>query len=215
MNLKHASLALCAVTAFCASINRAQDEPKPAVNPEPLTAEQVAVYQAVVTQWMGNDKRQVNLAHQTDPPCGLNASDDKECGKGLELEPVPATVHHIRPKDAEQIAPGRFHLIDPDSGSEEVKKNDPENNIRNGGSVDSAVENGFAHGLFSLGEIRFDKSHTHAIVSFSFVCGRLCGHGATIVMKKTAKGWERSSDCENWISRVSPIPNHGALAKPA
>ena len=145
----------------------------------------------------------------------MDASEKKDCEMGLDLEPPPTGVHRIRPEDADLIAPGIFHLIDPDSGSKEVKKNDPENSIRNGGSVDGAVENGFAHGLFTLGEVRFDKSHTHAIVSFSFVCGGLCGHGATLVMKKTAKGWERSNACENWISRTSPTQILVAPAKPS
>ena len=215
MGLKSATPAVFAVIVLGISITFAQDRPKPVVSETPLTAEQLAVYHALISQWMGKDKRPVNLANQTDPQGGMDAKEDKDCGEGLELEPLAATVHHIRPEDAEQIAPGIFRLIDPDSGSDEVKKNDPENSIRNGGSVDSAVENGFAHGLFSLGEIRFDKSHTHAIVLFSFVCGGLCGHGATLVMKKTTNGWERSSDCENWISGASPIPNHFAQAKPA
>jgi hypothetical protein len=206
MDLRATSLKTCIAFFLTAAVAAAQNEPKPIISPEPLTTEQLAIYHAVISQWMGKDKRKVNLADQTDPPGGMDSSEDKDCEKGLDLEPAPAAVHHLRPEDAEQIAPGRFRLIDPDSGLNEVKKNDPDNTIRNGGAVDSAVENGFAHGLFTLGEIRFDKSHTHAIVSFSFVCGRLCGRGATLVMKKTAKGWERSGDCDIWISRSSPTP---------
>ena len=62
------------------------------------------------------------------------------------------------------------------------------------------MRNGFAHGLVTLSEINFDKEHKHAIVSFSFFCGSLCGNGGTAVLEKVDGAWQRKSNCHNWIS---------------
>jgi hypothetical protein len=36
----------------------------------------------------------------------------------------------------------------------------------------------------SLKEIAFDKDRHYAVVSYSFWCGSLCGHGKTMVFEK-------------------------------
>lgn len=215
MYRKPALLAIFALVVLGCPVSFTQDQPKPTVSADPLPVEQLAVYHAVVSQWMGKDKRKVNLANQTDSAGGMNAEESKDCEKGLDLEPPSSTVHRIRPQDLDSILPAGLNLIDPDAGSEEIRKNDPENFIRDPNAVDKAVENGFAHGMLSLGEIRFDKGHNHAMVSFSFVCGRLCGHGDTLILMKTAKGWIPGSDCDNWISRFSPTPEPNSLGKSA
>jgi hypothetical protein len=40
--------------------------------------------------------------------------------------------------------------------------------MRDGKSVDSAVNGAFATALFSLSEIGFDKERSHAVVSYHF-----------------------------------------------
>jgi hypothetical protein len=93
-----------------------------------------------------------------------------------------------------------LRLVDPELQAREVRKNDPGNAIREGKSVDDAVGNGFTHGLFTLGEIQFDQSRTHALVSFSFWCGSLCGHGTTTLMEKKDGVWMRKKQCGGWQS---------------
>jgi hypothetical protein len=60
--------------------------------------------------------------------------------------------------------------------------------------------NGFAHGLVTVSEIRFDKKHRHAIVSFSFYCGSLSGNGGAVLLEKIDGAWQRKSQCGGWIS---------------
>jgi hypothetical protein len=199
MNLKSLAVALC-VVAIPAALTSAKDEPKPPVSNDPFTAEQLAVYHAVISEWMGKELTSVNLADQTRIQGEWEGAGGEKCWKGLDLEPNPTTVHLIRPEDTNQIASGSLHLVDPDKGSKEVDKNDPGNAIRRGQPVDSAVANGFAHGLLWLNEIRFDKRHTHAIVSFGFTCGSLCGNGSTLILKKTPQGWVIDQRCSGWIS---------------
>jgi hypothetical protein len=73
--------------------------------------------------------------------------------------------------------------------------------MRHGRPVDNAVSNAFAHGLFSMSEIVFDRGHLHAIVMYGFHCGLLCGNGATLVLDKVSGEWKvRDLACGGWVS---------------
>ncbi len=194
---------LATVVLFCLGSSLAAQlaEDPPKVAGQPLTAEQLAVYHAMLVNWDEREKAKVNLGVLTDPIAAPDDSLDKRCLKGLSLEAAPAgQVHRIRPEDLAQLGPFEFHLVEPKTGEKEVSDNDPGKAIQNGKSVHEAVENAFAHGLLTLGEIRFDKTHTHALVSFSFVCGGLCGNGSTMLLEKKDGAWTKKAQCGGWIS---------------
>jgi hypothetical protein len=177
------------------------EETKPKVSQIPLTAEQLAVYRTVLQGWMNDGPSAINLAVETVPLPTSGVFDASACSKGLDLEPVlPADVHRFRAEDLPQVGSGKINLVDPERQRKEVAENDPGKAIREGRSVDEAVRNGFAHGLVTLSEIRFDKEHKRAIVSYSFVCGSLCGNGGAAVMEKIDGGWRLKSSCSDWIS---------------
>jgi hypothetical protein len=183
------------------SLARQAGELSPRVADRPLTAEQLNIYRAAIASWYQGDKAKVNLAALTDPADGTGDSLDKGCLKGLSMEAVRAGhVHRIRQEDLAQLGPGEFHLVDPKAGAREVSDNDPGNAIQRGKQVDEAVDNGFAHGLLTLGEVQFNSTHTRALVSFSFVCGGLCGHGTSMLMGKKDGVWKRRAQCGGWIS---------------
>ena len=186
-----------------AGLQGQEDRPKPEISPKPLTSEQIAVYHAVLTEWIGHEHRSVNLQSLTDvaEPGGMSGYGN--CAKKFKIETPSQTIHRFLATDAERLVPGGVvQLIDPRRGTAEVRANDPESSMRKGKSVDEAVENGFAHGLFSLSEIVFDEEHLHAIVSYGFVCGGLCGHGETVVLEKVNGAWRRMKlQCgSSWIS---------------
>lgn len=173
------------------------NEPKPSVSPDPLTAEQLAVYKTILHGWMDDDKSNVNLASQTD----VFPASSSDCLKGMEMETEHAgVIHRFRPADLAQLGSNHIRLVEAEAQDKEVSDNDPGKAIRNGASVDDAVARGFAHGKVWLSEIRFDKTHTHAVVFYGFVCGGLCGNGGTVILEKTAKGWKRRSQCSEWMS---------------
>ena len=176
-------------------------ETKPKVSDQQLTAEQLAVYREVLHGWIENEVSTINLSIQTVPfPVG-GAFDAGDCGKDLELEPlVPGVIHRFRSQDLPQLGSDKIALVDPERQQREVADNDPGKTIGEGRSIEDAVNNGFAHGLVTVSEIRFDKVHKHAIVSFSFFCGSLCGNGGTIILEKVGGGWKRKSRCSQWVS---------------
>jgi hypothetical protein len=207
---------VCAVLfAFAAGVH-SEDETKPVVSLSPLTGEQLAVYRAILTSWAGDETSQLDLADRTVPSDDTSPFHDKDCGKGLDLEPAsPTLVHHFRVADLSQLGSRNIRLVGTERGDKDVQENDPGHAIRNGGSIDDAVRNGIAHGLFTLSEIRFDKTHTHAVVAYSFVCGELCGNGATLILERTKTGWLPTKNrCSQWISRAL-APSHTPEARPA
>ena len=194
-------LALVIVVSNCPAQQGEADKAR--VSEQRLSAEQLAVYQGLLSSWFGKDQIKLNLAAVTDPllrsgPFGY----DKSCVRGSDFEPEqPDIVHQIREEDLTLLGPGQIRLVPPETGRRDVQQNDPGDAIRQGKPVDAAVGNGFKHGLFTLSEIRFSKDHLRAIVSFSFVCGGLCGNGSTMVMAKLKDGtWKRIRSCGGWVS---------------
>jgi len=194
-------LALVAPAALIPSAAQVTSEAKPRVSAGPLTAEQLAVYRFVLGNWMQDELSTVNLSIQTESTDQAGPFGPGDCGKGLDLEPVsPGLVHRFRPEDLLQLGSGKIVLVDPDRQRKEVAENDPERGMSNGQSVEEAVRNGFAHGLVTLGEIRFSRDHKLAIVSYGFFCGSLCGNGGALVLEKSDSGWRRKSRCGEWVS---------------
>ncbi len=200
---------LVALVLATAGLAFGQEPPnaKPKVSDRPLTAEQLAVYRAVLPRMMDDDKQTINLAVQTVPLETSGPTGDEDCEKGLDLEPAsPAVVHRFRKEDLPQLGRNKIGLVDAEKQRKEVADNDPEKSIQRGLSIEDAVRNGFAHGLVTLSEIRFDKEHKFAVVSYSFFCGSLCGNGGTMVVEKRDGAWTRKSRCRDWISRQDVPP---------
>lgn len=197
---------LMMVAVFCSLsipqlIGAQSAEPKPKVSPDPLTSEQLAVYRAVLHGWMDDGNSFIRLQVVTDPFPTDGAFDSRDCLKGMEMEPDhPGVIHRFRNEDLSKLGSDRIELVDPETQRKEVERNDPGRTIANGMSVDDAVENGFAHGRTWVSEIRFDKTHMHAVVFYGFICGSLCGNGGTMILEKKANGWKRKSQCSSWIS---------------
>ena len=203
------SLAFLALACACLAAAGQQGEPK--VSSRPLTAEQLAVYRAVLHGWMDNEVLVVNLADKTEPVRTSGPMSDEGCAKGLDLEPVsPALLHRFRAQDLPQLGSDKIVLVDPEQQTKEIAENDPERTIGKGRSIEDAVRNGFEHGLVTLSEIRFSKDHNFAIVAYGFRCGGLCGNGGTAVLEKKDGVWQRKRQCDDWISAL-PYPSQRAI----
>jgi hypothetical protein len=174
---------------------------KPVLSKDPLTAEQIAVYQAFLRSYNNGSDASLNLANKTVP---LDLSDlpaDSPCLKGIKLENVQAARLNTHLLDASLAVKGRVALVDPEQQRDKVKSNDPHKTMPEGKSAEDAVAAAFASGLLTLSEVVFDKDHHWAVMSFGFYCGRLCGHGGTIVLQKVGQEWKVTArHCDEWIS---------------
>ena len=180
-------------------------DPKPTISKAPLTADEVQIYRVVLDSYVAGEKSSwaLNIANVTDPLDGAEAKAGG-CFRGLELDgskidDAATIVHHI---DTNSFPGRNVRVVDPREQLKTVEKNDPQTTIfKEGKPVDAAVKGAFETGLFSFSEIVFDKSHAHAVVSYGFYCGGLCGHGRTLVLEKNKDGWKiKNRECSGWIS---------------
>jgi hypothetical protein len=183
---------LCAATLALMSLT-----PVAAGDPG-LTPDEVAIYRAFLKTYNNGSKASLNLGRTTlpfDQP--LHSGDS--CLKGLDLDLSAAKTSRPFPSDFGNGL--NLRLVDPKAQQQAVRQHDPSNAIRNGSAAGPAVSAGFAAGLLEFSTIAFDKAHRNAVFRFSFYCGGLCGHGGTLIFKKSGGIWKASSKtCGNWVS---------------
>ena len=182
-----------------------EDSFKPRLSDAPLTNEQIAVYRAVLKDYLKGSDGALNLANITSP---IDVS-DKACFGGIDagvIKESASVIHRIEPS---VVAKTKIVLVDPDPQQETIKQNDPQNLIKKAidehqtvtdDQLNQSVKSAFGSALFELSEIAFDKEHSRAVVSYSFVCGELCGSGNTLVLKKVGQGWKVAKRCGGWVS---------------
>lgn len=182
-----------------------QDAP-PRISNEPLTPDQIAIYRAFLQNYAGAPAP-VHVANRTDALVDPQADDDDDdtgvpqCLKRLKIVFEKDAIGVAHMLDPSLAIPGRFMLVDPDLQAASVEENDPSKTMGAGKRSEDAVNQAFSTGLLSFSEIAFDKKHHVAVMSFSFWCGRSCGHGAIVVFKKKGGQWKISKKpCVEWIS---------------
>ena len=183
------------------------DAPKAKVSSDPLTEEQIAVYRTVFDSYSNGSNATLNVADQTET---LDLSEDKDCLKGIDLDPgntSTSVVHRLDNRVTKMKK--NIVLVNGELQQKRVEENDPQKLMKraiDGGErvtekqLDGSLREAFATGLFAFSEIAFDKRHQHAVLAYSFVCGGLCGHGNTIVLRKVGGKWKQRKTCRSWIS---------------
>ncbi len=119
--------------------------------------------------------------------------------KGIQVESLLIASHSFHDLTPDVLLGRNTRLVDLKKQATIINDNDPSNTIGKGKSVKAAVRDALVTGLFSMSEIVFDREH--ALVSYSFWCGSLCGNGATLVLEKASGEWRRTDRmCGGWIS---------------
>ncbi|HKD81668.1 MAG TPA: hypothetical protein VKH81_18390 [Candidatus Angelobacter sp.] len=198
-----------ALSLLVASLPQSTEDTPPTLSKDPLTAEQIAIYRTFLENYVGAPPP-LHLANRTEALPIDEADDsteddsDARCLKDFKKlklvnEKEAGTVVHTL--DPSLATKDHIILVDPDAQGIQVKANDPSKTMREGKTSEDAVNQAFATGLLTMSEIVFDQRHRVAIMSFSFWCGRTCGHGAVLLFKKTGKRWKISKrPCVEWIS---------------
>jgi hypothetical protein len=184
-----------------------EDAPKAKVSSDPLTEEQIAVYRTVLDSYSNGSNATLNVADQTET---LDLSEDKDCLKGIDLDPgntSTSVVHRLDNRVTKMKK--NIVLVNGELQQKKAEENDPQKLMKraiDGGErvtekqLDGSLREAFATGLFAFSEIAFDKRHQHAVLAYSFVCGGLCGHGNKIVLRKVGGKWKQRKTCRSWIS---------------
>jgi hypothetical protein len=198
MTATHFRLAVLSSIFLALTLPQNKKQDSPTLSKDPLSTEHIEVYGAFLDGYLTSEQRRsISLSDQTFPLEFDEMDHGGNCLNGVVMENLAAVakaIHSFGP----EIAKGR-NLVLVDRKRHALK--DPGKAIKNGESVDRAVEAGFAAGVLSLSEMAFDKSHEHAALKFSFICGGLCGHGGTALLEKNKDGWkEIHNSCGRWIS---------------
>jgi len=186
----------------CAQIQRALAGSflkRPVRNTNQFSPDEVAIYRGILEHWNSNSRGLLNVSNRTFPI----DRDISDCGclKGIEPQTFLSAAHSFRILTGDVLAGKNIRLVDADKQAVIVHSNDPNNPIREGKSVETAVNVAFSTGLFSVSEIAFDKDQRRALVSYSFVCGSLCGSGGVWLFEKVDGAWKKSERvCGGWIS---------------
>jgi hypothetical protein len=199
--------ALVVATMFFAGLQGQEHAAKSLISKDPLTAEQIAVYRAVLVDYTQGEDTKLNIANTTEP-FSMGFAVERGCLEGFVMPAKSASkiVHRV---DAAVILNSSMVLVDADKQSDLVKKNDPANLLHRAidgheqvgdKQLEESVKQAFAAGLFTFSEIVFNKQHTQAVLQYSFVCGELCGNGKTIVLTKVGSKWKASKMCGSWVS---------------
>ena len=168
-----------------------------------LSHDEVAVYQAVVQQW-NSDGRRLSVADRTfalDKESLADRISSCECLRSMDVLSLVSASHSFHALTRSVFPERNIRLVDANKQLTIIQSIDPHKGMAAGKSVEKAVGDAFAGGLFSLSEIAFDRDHRQALVSYSFVCGSRCGSGGTWLFEKVDGVWKRTtSDCGGWIS---------------
>jgi len=180
------------------------EEVKPKLSKNPLTSEQVAVYQTFLGFITNGSNKMIHVADTTEWLDISDVKQDTDCTQSfgrMEFDDPKQSDPTVHTLASNLAVAGHIALVDPARQTEKVKQNDPSKTMREGKSVDRAVTDAFASGLFTLSEIVFDKDHRKAVMSYSFFCGKLCGNGAVVMLKRVGGKWKiTKQSCGEWVS---------------
>jgi hypothetical protein len=168
----------------------------PVLRASSIGAREQAVYGALLASWLGGAHVRQWVSVELAPQPSTSDPNVKQCAKGLHFPPVPAAHPTKKSLAGVEFPEGRVQLIDPSQWS----VHDPGQGIASGKSADAAVEEGISHSLVTLSQIAFTEDGKDALVSFSMVCGSLCGSGSTMRLHETRGHWAIVDRCRNWIS---------------
>jgi hypothetical protein len=150
----------------------------------PFTSEEVAVYRAFFADhFRGKSQREPIAVSEFTLILQPDEGDYSDCMKGFPQNEPPQTIRRLTEDFAKQ---NNLRIVDPKLH----KIQDPEEGMRSGLSVESAVKSGLSSGILTISEIIFDKKHKRAAFRYSFYCGGLCGHAETVVYEKNHQGWK-------------------------
>jgi hypothetical protein len=164
-----------------------------------LSEDQVAVYRAFLRSYGAGGRERFNVGNLT-TPLEIADADTSGCLEGLKPEPLAeiSGIHRLTPALFEG---DKVRIVDAARQALLIAKVDPSRTIRDGKSVNDAVETAFSAGLLELSEVAFATGRQFAVMNFSFSCGGLCGHGGTLVFERTGQEWKRSDrSCSSYVN---------------
>ena len=158
-----------------------------------INQEEQAVYETALSSWLGANEAPQLVNVELSAPPSASAPEFRQCAKGLRFS-APGIAQTslagvaFKRRGITLIEGSRWSPVDPGQA------------IREGKSVEGAVEQGNSHSLISFSRIAFTRNGNDALVNMGMVCGMLCGSGSTLHLHKSSSRWTVVGRCGGWIS---------------
>jgi hypothetical protein len=160
-----------------------------------VSQDERSIFETVIDSWLGPGKvKQLVDRRLSAAP---SPSENADCAKGLRFGPEDGGSAATSLDGVRFDRPG-LTLVDGESWSPDDQA--LTDSVHRGQFNPSDLDRAFAHSLFTLSRVRFTSDHQDALVSFSHVCGRLCGSGSTLRLHKAGGRWRIAERCGGWIS---------------
>ncbi len=158
--------------------------------------EEQSIYEAVIDAWLG--PRPVNQLVNERLAAAPSPTENARCVKGLNFQPDANGARSAKSLSGVTFKRAGLTLIDGETWSADDRA--LQDSVRGGTLRPPDLDRAFSHSLFTLSQIAFSTNGKDALVSYSNVCGRLCGTGSVLVMHKAAGRWKIVRRCGGWIS---------------
>jgi len=141
------------------------------------------------------------VTNKTLPLDAMSSHSSCECLEDLDVQNIVSASHSFHYLTRDAFPERGIRLVDAENQFVAIQTNDPHHGMAAGKSIQKAVDDAFSSGLFSVSEISFDRDHRQALVSYSFVCGSVCGSAGTWLLEKVDGIWKRTNRvCGGWVS---------------
>lgn len=178
-----------------------QSLPQPGAPPADSVSQRAAVYRAFLAFY--SDGEGATNVGRISRPLRFQPRETAACAPGIAFENLDLLRESTHDLSHELRDVAGVRIVDAEEQRARIERSDPMRGMQSGQSVDEAVDDAFAAGLLTLSEVAFDSEERHAVLSFSFVCGGLCGHGALVLYERGDDNVWRPSDRQcggGWIS---------------
>ncbi len=143
----------------------------------------------IVSYFEGNP---ANVVHYT-MPITIQPESLAACGADLSFPDI-ASANRSSDLRAPLAGTPNVRFVDPVEQGEVLEQVDVRAGVRQGLSVDEAVDRAFAAGWMNISEVTFDTTGRYALLEYTFTCGSLCGNGGAVIMQRGADGhWTRTN----------------------
>lgn len=161
---------------------------------------QVAIYETVLQSWLGSDHRAALVNARLSPAPSATDAVNAECTRGVDFQPAAGDLSALESLRGVRFTRKGVQVID---GATWKPLDGPLMSHLNDGGPDTLkqdLDRAMAHSLITFSKIHLDRSGRWALLSFSSVCGALCGSGATYLLHRDANAWRVFRRCNGWVS---------------
>jgi len=167
-----------------------------APGPAETPSVEIEVYEAVLRSWFGRSHSGVLVDERLGSAPQPSDEEVSDCLKGVDFRsgasPALESLRDakFKRKGVRLVDGAKWHADDEQLNTA----------VTHGEFHDADLERAFEHALSRFSQIQFDKDGRLALLTFSYVCGDLCGSGSTLLMKKSANRWTVMKRCRQWVS---------------